>query len=76
MMDDALNDIQSRDPNGGTREPTEADYRAHEEWAVAKYGRDTWNRYQRAGNEESDRYRPYEEYEGLTGADSLSDYYD
>ncbi len=42
-----LRDIEAHDPDGGEREPTEADYRAHEAWALAKYGREAWDRYQR-----------------------------
>lgn len=46
---DALKMIERCDPDGGEREPTEADYAAHEAWAVASFGRDTWETYRAGG---------------------------
>lgn len=46
---DALQAIQAADPDGGYREPTDADYAAHEAWAVAAFGRATWDAYRRGG---------------------------
>jgi hypothetical protein len=43
---DHLYDMQARDPDGGSIEPTEQDYRLFEEWAVATYGRAAFERYQ------------------------------
>lgn len=41
--------IQDRDPDGGSIEPTDAAYAAHEDWAVRTYGRPAWDAY-RAGS--------------------------
>jgi hypothetical protein len=41
----ALQAIESRDPDGGEREPTEAAYLYHEKWAVETFGREVWERY-------------------------------
>jgi hypothetical protein len=35
-----LDRISKMDPDGGDREPTEADYAAFQAWAVANYGQD------------------------------------
>lgn len=44
-----LKAIENRDPDGGEREPTHADYAAHEAWAVATFGRNTWAQYRLGG---------------------------
>lgn len=41
--------IQARDPDGGERQPTEADYRSFEDWARRTYGDAAWNTYRRGG---------------------------
>lgn len=48
-MMDALYQIQRADPDGGEREPTEADYAAHEQWARATFGDPAWNAYRTPG---------------------------
>lgn len=42
---DVLMDILAHDPDGGYTEPTEADYVAFGEWAVATYGQQAWDDY-------------------------------
>lgn len=44
-----LRDIESRDPDGGEREPTDADYAAHKAWAVKAYGPEAWAVYVAGG---------------------------
>ena len=46
---DILRTIERRDPDGGTRRPTAADYAAHEEWAIATYGEKAWRDYRHGG---------------------------
>jgi hypothetical protein len=46
---EALKVIESADPDGGEREPTDADYARHKAWAVESFGLDTWEHYQRGG---------------------------
>jgi hypothetical protein len=46
---DALRAIERCDPDGGERKPTEADYAAHQRWAVAQFGAAVWDRYRRGG---------------------------
>lgn len=41
----ALRTIEASDPEGGDEPPTDADYLAHERWAVSRYGREVWNTY-------------------------------
>lgn len=41
----ALCDLLSRDPDGGEREPTEADYAAFERYALDTYGVEVWRTY-------------------------------
>jgi len=50
----ALRDIESRDPDGGTVQPTEAAYRCHELWSLDTYGSHVWTVYQ-AGGWDDDR---------------------
>lgn len=40
-----LEDICRRDPDGGERQPTDADHAAHKAWAIALYGADVWEIY-------------------------------
>lgn len=42
---DTLLQIQRADPDGGEREPTEADYAAFEAWVIRTYGRAAWDHY-------------------------------
>ena len=49
VTETALRAIEARDPDGGTRQPTMADYRAHREWAVATYGVAAWTVYNEGG---------------------------
>ncbi|MFY1688161.1 hypothetical protein [Plantactinospora sp. WMMB782] len=44
-----LEAIEARDPDGGEREPTAADYEAHKQWAIAAYGEDVWRQYSAGG---------------------------
>ncbi|MFG3710911.1 hypothetical protein [Micromonospora sp. NPDC047730] len=46
---DALKAIERCDPDGGERQPTEADYVAHERWAVQTFGQSVWDTYRRGG---------------------------
>ena len=46
---DVLLVIERRDPEGGKREPTRADYLAFQRWAEETYGEDAWRAYQRGG---------------------------
>jgi hypothetical protein len=41
--------IQARDPDGGEREPTDADHAAHKAWAIARFDMDAWRRYSQGG---------------------------
>lgn len=48
----ALNDlyaIQSADPDGQEREPTQADYDAFRAWVIAAYGQQAWDDYRMGG---------------------------
>lgn len=45
MDERVLQAIGSRDPDGGSVEPTDADYAAHKAWAVETYGASAWDRY-------------------------------
>ena len=54
VLYDALRDIEARDPDGGSVEPTEADYVAHEAWARSRYGLDVWSRYRASGWDEAE----------------------
>jgi len=49
ITETVLRAIESRDPDGGTRQPTIADYRAFREWAVATYGAAAFTRYSEGG---------------------------
>lgn len=40
-----LDYIMSRDPDGHTEEPTEADYANFRNWVLGAYGSDVWNDY-------------------------------
>lgn len=40
-----LREIMRRDPDGGSVQPTEADYAAFERWAVNTYGQAAWDAY-------------------------------
>jgi hypothetical protein len=44
-----LKSIESRDPDGGEREPTDADYARHKAWAIELYGADIWEQYAAGG---------------------------
>jgi len=44
-----LKAIERCDPDGGEVEPTPANYGAHERWAVASFGREVWEHYQKGG---------------------------
>ena len=46
---DALCIIERADPDGGEREPTDADHTAHRRWAVQRFGPAVWHRYERGG---------------------------
>lgn len=46
---EALRIIERCDPDGGEREPTDADHAAHERWAIARFGREVWDRYRQGG---------------------------
>jgi len=48
-MNEELYEIQKHDPNGKRTRPTQADYDAFEQWAIATYGRNVWNRYCEGG---------------------------
>jgi hypothetical protein len=50
--------IRDRDPDGWEREPTEADYAAHREWAIREFGEETWHSY--TGGRELDDREPGE----------------
>jgi hypothetical protein len=41
--------IQAADPDGGERKPTEKAYADHQAWAVATFGRATWDVYRAGG---------------------------
>lgn len=45
----ALRAIERRDPDGGEREPTDADYAAHKAWAIATFGQSIWEAYRVGG---------------------------
>ena len=45
----ALKHIESRDPNGGEKQPTKADYANHKKWAISQYGQQTWKTYSKGG---------------------------
>lgn len=53
---EALRDMQARDPDGGSTEPTEEDYRAFKQWAVATHGEDLWLTYVAGGWDPPDSY--------------------
>jgi hypothetical protein len=44
----ALVDIRSKDPDGGSTQPTQADYDAHKTWAISTYGKDVWDVYRQS----------------------------
>jgi hypothetical protein len=45
-----LRHIESQDPDGSSpTKPTRAMYAAHKNWAVARYGNDTWKQYRAGG---------------------------
>lgn len=47
---DILRAIEREDPAGYyTRQPTPADYAAHRDWAISRYGRALWDTYRRGG---------------------------
>jgi len=46
---EALRIIERADPDGGEKEPTDADHDAHRRWAVERFGREVWERYSRGG---------------------------
>lgn len=52
-MDDrlygVLRTIQDSDPDGRPEQPTAADHRAHQEWAIETFGTQAWVAYRRAG---------------------------
>ncbi len=50
---DKLRAIERYDPDGGDREPTDADYLAHETWARQAFGDDVWNTYRQGGWDEA-----------------------
>lgn len=45
QLQDILYTISAMDPDGMPDEPTDADYDAHEKWAVDKYGYEIWDMY-------------------------------
>jgi hypothetical protein len=45
----ALRDIESRDPDGGQVQPTEAAHAAHKAWAIEVYGVQVWEKYSQGG---------------------------
>jgi hypothetical protein len=45
----ALKDIESRDPDGGEVEPTEAAHARHKSWAIEVYGAKVWDQYSQGG---------------------------
>lgn len=44
-----LRDIERSDPDGGSVQPTEADYARHEDASVQAYGREVWDIYRAGG---------------------------
>lgn len=46
---DTLRAIMAHDPGGWDHEPNDADYAAHEAWAVATYGAEAWRAYAAGG---------------------------
>lgn len=49
VSQDVLNAIMRADPDGGEREPREADYIEHESWARRTFGDAAWEVYRRGG---------------------------
>jgi hypothetical protein len=41
--------IEKYDPDGGETRPTEAQYAAHEAWAISQFGQAAWDRYREGG---------------------------
>lgn len=46
---DFIQDIRNADPDGGYVQPTEADYKAFERWAIERFGQAAWNFYNSYG---------------------------
>jgi hypothetical protein len=61
--------IQAADPDGGERQPTKADYAAHEAWAVRAFGQDAWDRYCQPGWGREPGYHDGGVYDGYDGDD-------
>jgi hypothetical protein len=49
-----LLDIERQDPDGWTREPTDADRAAFRDRVIATYGEQTWRDYRRSGWDDPD----------------------
>ena len=46
---DALKIIERNDPDGGSHQPTEADYANHQRWAIETFGMEVWKKYSQSG---------------------------
>lgn len=59
-----LREIMRRDPDGGSVQPTEADYTAFERWAITTYGQAAWDAYRVPGwgEDRGPDYFPSEDY--------------
>ncbi len=50
-----LRAIEQTDPDGGEREPTDADYARHEAWAIRTFGESVWRTYRQGGWDDARR---------------------